>query len=94
MDTEPRLRNIFITLKHTSFYNQVLFRGQKLCLMTSHLESLKPCAGERMRQLQLLLKKMAEMPDDVNVLFGGDTNLRDAEVRVREGKTLQFNIWY
>lgn len=35
-----------------------------------------------MQQLQLLLKKMAEMPDDVNVLFGGDTNLRDAEVCV------------
>lgn len=51
--------------------------------MTSHLESLKPYAGERMRQLQLLLKKMAEVPDDVNVLFGGDTNLRDAEVSFR-----------
>uniref|UniRef100_H2U0X2 Tyrosyl-DNA phosphodiesterase 2 n=1 Tax=Takifugu rubripes TaxID=31033 RepID=H2U0X2_TAKRU len=59
---------------------QVLFKGQKLCLMTSHLESCKPHAGERMRQLQLLLKKMTEVPDDVNILFGGDTNLRDAEV--------------
>lgn len=60
----------------------MLFKGQKLCLMTSHMESLKPYAGERMRQLQLLLKKMTEVPDDVNVLFGGDTNLRDAEVCV------------
>lgn len=68
--------------KNTHLRNQVLFKGQKLCLMTSHMESLKPYAGERMRQLQLLLKKMTEVPDDVNVLFGGDTNLRDAEVCV------------
>lgn len=58
----------------------MLFKGQKLCLMTSHLESLKAYAEERMRQLRLLLKKVTEMPDDVNVLFGGDTNLRDKEV--------------
>lgn len=69
--------------KTTHLYTQVLFKGQKLCLMTSHLESGKPHAEERMRQLQLLLKKMTEVPDDVNVLFGGDTNLRDAEVCFR-----------
>lgn len=61
----------------------MLFKGQKLCLMTSHMESLRSYTGERMRQLRLLLKKMTEVPDDVNVLFGGDTNLRDAEVCVR-----------
>ncbi|XP_054864600.1 tyrosyl-DNA phosphodiesterase 2-like [Amphiprion ocellaris] len=59
---------------------QVMFRGQKLCLMTSHLESCKDYAGERMRQLRLVMKRMDEAPDDVTVLFGGDTNLRDAEV--------------
>ncbi|XP_022063872.1 tyrosyl-DNA phosphodiesterase 2-like [Acanthochromis polyacanthus] len=59
---------------------QVMFRGQKLCLMTSHFESCKDYARERMRQLQLVMKRMDEAPDDVAVLFGGDTNLRDAEV--------------
>ncbi|XP_054479487.1 tyrosyl-DNA phosphodiesterase 2-like [Anoplopoma fimbria] len=59
---------------------QVLFKGQKLCLMTSHFESCKASAGERMRQLRLVLKRMTEAPDDVTFLFGGDTNLRDAEV--------------
>ncbi|XP_075333195.1 tyrosyl-DNA phosphodiesterase 2-like [Odontesthes bonariensis] len=59
---------------------QVLFRGQKLCLMTSHFESCKDGAEERMRQLRLVMKRMSEAPDDVTVLFGGDTNLRDAEV--------------
>lgn len=48
--------------------------------MTSHLESCKANAGERMRQLRMVMKKMTEVPDDVTVLFGGDTNLRDAEV--------------
>ncbi|KAM4711336.1 LOW QUALITY PROTEIN: tyrosyl-DNA phosphodiesterase 2-like [Anableps anableps] len=59
---------------------QVLFRGQKLCLMTSHFESCKANSEERMRQLRLVMKKMSKAPDDVTVLFGGDTNLRDYEV--------------
>uniref|UniRef100_A0A3Q1GVB2 Tyrosyl-DNA phosphodiesterase 2 n=1 Tax=Acanthochromis polyacanthus TaxID=80966 RepID=A0A3Q1GVB2_9TELE len=59
---------------------QVGVQGQKLCLMTSHFESCKDYARERMRQLQLVMKRMDEAPDDVAVLFGGDTNLRDAEV--------------
>nr|XP_040033275.1 tyrosyl-DNA phosphodiesterase 2-like isoform X2 [Gasterosteus aculeatus aculeatus] len=59
---------------------QVLFRGRKFCLMTSHFESCKANAAERMKQLRLVMKRMAKVPDDVTVLFGGDTNLRDAEV--------------
>lgn len=59
---------------------QVLFRGQTLYLMTSHFESCKAHAAERMRQLTLVMRKMTRAPDDVTVLFGGDTNLRDAEV--------------
>ncbi|KAM3597113.1 uncharacterized protein V6R79_026302 [Siganus canaliculatus] len=59
---------------------KVEFRGQKLCLMTSHLESCKGHAEERMKQLRVVMKRMREAPDDVTVLFGGDTNLRDPEV--------------
>lgn len=58
----------------------MLFRGQTLYLMTSHFESCKARAAERMRQLTLVMRKMTRAPDDVTVLFGGDTNLRDAEV--------------
>ncbi|XP_042371340.1 tyrosyl-DNA phosphodiesterase 2-like, partial [Plectropomus leopardus] len=58
---------------------QVLFRGQKLCLMTSHFESTRACSEERMRQLQIVMKIMTQAPDDFTVLFGGDTNLRDSE---------------
>ncbi|XP_037552301.1 tyrosyl-DNA phosphodiesterase 2-like [Nematolebias whitei] len=59
---------------------QVLFRDQKLLLMTSHFESCKASATERMWQLRMVMKRMSEAPDDETVLFGGDTNLRDYEV--------------
>lgn len=47
--------------------------------MTSHLESCKAHAEERMKQLRVVMQRMKEAPDDVTVLFGGDTNLRDPE---------------
>lgn len=59
---------------------QVRFRGQELCLMTSHFESCKGQSGERMKQLKVVLQRMKEAPDHITVLFGGDTNLRDTEV--------------
>ncbi|XP_041665971.1 uncharacterized protein LOC121524587 [Cheilinus undulatus] len=59
---------------------QVTFKGQKLCLMTTHLESCKDHSQERMKQLRVAIEKMREAPADVTVLFGGDTNLRDTEV--------------
>lgn len=33
-----------------------------------------------MKQLRVAMQRMREAPDDVTVLFGGDTNLRDTEV--------------
>lgn len=70
--TTQMMRNLLVA--------QVTFKGQKLCLMTSHLESCKAQAGERMKQLRVAMQRMREAPDDVTVLFGGDTNLRDTEV--------------
>ncbi|XP_029370310.1 tyrosyl-DNA phosphodiesterase 2 isoform X2 [Echeneis naucrates] len=70
--TTQMMRNLLVA--------QVDFKGQKLCLMTSHLESCKGHAEERMKQLRVVMQKMREAPDDVTVLFGGDTNLRDTEV--------------
>ncbi|KAM3839676.1 tyrosyl-DNA phosphodiesterase 2 isoform 2-T2 [Vipera latastei] len=54
--------------------------GNDLCLMTSHLESTKDHSEERLKQLKLVLAKMAEVPESSSVIFGGDTNLRDKEV--------------
>ncbi|XP_049457443.1 tyrosyl-DNA phosphodiesterase 2 [Epinephelus fuscoguttatus] len=70
--TTQMMRNLLVA--------QVTFKGLKLCLMTSHLESCKGQAGERMKQLRVVMQRMREAPDDVTVLFGGDTNLRDSEV--------------
>uniref|UniRef100_A0A669BU75 Tyrosyl-DNA phosphodiesterase 2 n=1 Tax=Oreochromis niloticus TaxID=8128 RepID=A0A669BU75_ORENI len=58
----------------------VIVDGQKLCLMTSHLESGKANSKERMNQLHVVKWRFKRAPDDVTVVFGGDTNLRDAEV--------------
>lgn len=70
--TTQMMRNLLVA--------QVTFKGQKLCLLTSHLESCKDQAEERMKQLRVVLQRMREAPEDVTVLFGGDTNLRDTEV--------------
>lgn len=63
------------------FKMKVDFKGQKVLLMTSHLESCKAHSQERMKQLRVVTQRLREAPDDVTVLFGGDTNLRDTEVR-------------
>ncbi|XP_049740859.1 tyrosyl-DNA phosphodiesterase 2 isoform X1 [Elephas maximus indicus] len=54
--------------------------GNEIYLMTSHLESTRGHAKERINQLQAVLKKMQEAPASDTVIFAGDTNLRDQEV--------------
>ncbi|XP_077209119.1 tyrosyl-DNA phosphodiesterase 2 [Paroedura picta] len=54
--------------------------GNELCFMTSHLESTRTHAKERLNQLKLVLEKMSVVPASTTVIFGGDTNLRDEEV--------------
>uniref|UniRef100_A0A668TVR3 Tyrosyl-DNA phosphodiesterase 2 n=1 Tax=Oreochromis aureus TaxID=47969 RepID=A0A668TVR3_OREAU len=70
--TTKMMRNLLVA--------QVIVDGQKLCLMTSHLESGKANSKERMNQLHVVKWRFKRAPDDVTVVFGGDTNLRDAEV--------------
>ncbi|XP_056331378.1 tyrosyl-DNA phosphodiesterase 2 [Danio aesculapii] len=55
--------------------------GHPLCIMTSHLESCKTGSQERLNQLRRVWKWMRETPEDHTVIFGGDTNLRDWEVK-------------
>ncbi|XP_005158360.1 tyrosyl-DNA phosphodiesterase 2 [Danio rerio] len=59
----------------------VSFSGHPLCIMTSHLESCKTGSQERLNQLWRVWKWMKETPEDHTVIFGGDTNLRDWEVK-------------
>ncbi|MBZ3883232.1 Tyrosyl-DNA phosphodiesterase 2 [Sciurus carolinensis] len=58
----------------------VSLSGNDLYLMTSHLESTRGHAKERISQLKMVLKKMQEAPESATVIFAGDTNLRDQEV--------------
>ncbi|XP_026084075.1 tyrosyl-DNA phosphodiesterase 2 isoform X1 [Carassius auratus] len=59
----------------------VSFLGHPLCIMTSHLESCKSNSQERLNQLRRVWKWIKEAPEDHTVIFGGDTNLRDWEVK-------------
>ncbi|KAF6734909.1 Tyrosyl-DNA phosphodiesterase 2 [Oryzias melastigma] len=70
-----------------------MFRGQKVCLMTSHFESCKANSEERVRQFKAVIKRMSMAPDDVTVLFGGDTNLRDYEVATVEIPESICDLW-
>jgi len=57
-------------------------------LSTSHLESLKDCSDERKEQLKIALERLASASTNKIGLFGGDCNLRDAEVNpVTKGLT-------
>ena len=59
----------------------VMYKNEtELILMTSHLESTVQCKGERQRQFEQVLSNITEQPPQATVIFGGDTNLRDAEV--------------
>ncbi|XP_030639000.1 tyrosyl-DNA phosphodiesterase 2 [Chanos chanos] len=72
----------------------VIFSGIQLCVMTSHLESCKASSQERMNQLRRVWKRMREAPDDQTVIFGGDTNLRDKEVKKLGGVPDGiFDVW-
>ncbi|XP_065154562.1 tyrosyl-DNA phosphodiesterase 2 [Paramisgurnus dabryanus] len=73
---------------------KVSISGHPLCIMTSHLESCKASSQERLNQLRRVWKWMKEAPQDHTVIFGGDTNLRDWEVKKLGGLPDGINdVW-
>lgn len=56
------------------------FCGVEMELLTSHLESMKDYALERKDQLSTVFDMMSKSSKK-NMIFGGDLNLRDAEVK-------------
>lgn len=52
----------------------------KFDLLNTHLESSKEHAEERKAQLKICLEKIKSSGDDLNVLYGGDLNMRDKEL--------------
>lgn len=61
--------------------------------MTSHLESCKDQAAKRMKQLKVVLQNVKEEPDNMTVIFGGDTNLRDSEVMLGAEQDVVCLFW-
>ena len=55
--------------------------GVSVTLFTSHLESTAQFAMERKRQLKLVFDQMQQISSEC-VVFGGDLNVRDAEIKV------------
>lgn len=55
--------------------------GLSVTLFTSHLESTAQFATERKRQLKFVFDQMQQASSDF-VVFGGDLNVRDAEIKV------------
>ena len=51
-----------------------------MCVMTTHLESTKEYAKQRVDQLKMAFKEVLEQDEKTLVILGGDLNLRDTEV--------------
>ncbi|XP_076084597.1 tyrosyl-DNA phosphodiesterase 2-like isoform X2 [Mytilus galloprovincialis] len=54
-------------------------------LMTSHLESMKTHSDERKHQMKRALHHVVNASRDRTVLFGGDFNIKDREIREMKG---------
>ncbi|KAJ7985484.1 hypothetical protein DPEC_G00352510 [Dallia pectoralis] len=59
----------------------VSFLGHPLCVITSHMDSMKGSSMMRQTQLIKLFSTMRKQAQDHIVIFGGDTNLRDWELK-------------
>lgn len=69
-------------------------KGVKFLLMTSHLESTKEHSKERKNQLKIALQHLVNASHDETVLFGGDLNLRDQEIKDIQGLPDEvFDLW-
>ena len=58
----------------------------KLKLLNTHMESTGEFAEERMNQLGISFKELNETDNSVNVIMGGDLNMRDKEVFIQSWK--------
>ncbi|XP_062596386.1 tyrosyl-DNA phosphodiesterase 2-like [Saccostrea cucullata] len=60
---------------------QCQIKGIPFTLMTSHLESTKEYGEERKQQLKQCFEAVKAAPPTQNVIFGGDLNMRDKELK-------------
>ena len=72
----------------------IRFADADIILMTSHLESCGPSSNERKNQLREVLLYMRRRVNSANVIFVGDTNLRDQEVNAVGGLPNEvLDVW-
>ena len=50
--------------------------------MNTHLESLKKCRTARIDQLKYVFRRAIFAAEERHIIFGGDLNIRENEVRV------------
>ena len=68
-------------------------RGLDILLMTSHLESMKDHSGERKNQLRTAFGVMTETQREKVCIFGGDLNVREAEVKSVKVPKNTIDVW-
>ena len=72
----------------------IQFAGVDVTVMTSHLESLKDYGEERIRQLKVVFEKMIELQKVNKIsIFGGDLNIREAELRKAKVPDKFVDVW-
>ena len=72
----------------------IRFADADIILITSHLESCGSSSKERKNQLREILLYMRRRVNNVTVIFGGDTNLRDKEVNAVGGLPNEvLDVW-
>ena len=72
----------------------IKFADAKIVVMASHLESRAKYGAERKKQFSEILDYMKRQNENFNVVFGGDTNLRDTEVTAVGGlPSGVFDAW-
>ena len=72
----------------------IRFADTDIEVMTSHLESLRDYGRERVRQLKLVFEKMTELEKLKKIsIFGGDLNIREAEVKRAEVPLNVVDVW-
>lgn len=75
-------RNLLVTEAHMG--------KLKLKLLNTHLESTKEHSEERQQQLSIAFSKCLSFEEDSTIIFGGDLNLREKEVKTPKNF---FDLW-
>lgn len=71
----------------------ISFQDVEILLLTSHLESMKDSSRERKLQLRTAFDVMVEKQKEKVCIFGGDLNVREAEVKSIKVPENVVDVW-